>query len=105
MAGKGVAGFGSAKKFEFGDAATPAGAPMAATEVPLPPAAKPAERPKAIRPPSREGKRNVNFVLSEEAWEQLSILSIRTRRPIQDLMTEATDLLFQTNSLSRIARK
>jgi hypothetical protein len=46
----------------------------------------------------------VNFVLSEAAWEQLSILSVRTRRPIQDLMTEATDLLFQANNLSRIAK-
>jgi hypothetical protein len=61
--------------------------------------------PKAARPPSRRGKRNVNFVLSEPAWEQLSILSVRTRRPIQDLMQEATDLLFQANSLSRIARE
>jgi hypothetical protein len=105
MPGKGVAGFGPARRFEFDDAATPAGGPDAATEAPPPAPTRPAERPKAVRPPSRQGKRNVNFVLSEAAWEQLSILSIRTRRPIQDLMTEATDLLFQANSLSRIARE
>ena len=57
-----------------------------------------------LRPPSRRGKRNVNFVLSEHAWEQLSILSIRNRTPIQSLMQEAVDLLFQANGLSRIAR-
>lgn len=62
-------------------------------------------RAKTQRPPSRQGKRNVNFVLSEPAWEQLSILSIRTRRPLQDLMQEATDLLFQAHNLSRIARE
>jgi len=61
-------------------------------------------RARASRPPSRQGKRNVNFVLSEPAWEQLSILSVRSRRPIQDLMQEATDLLFHTQGLSRIAR-
>jgi len=63
------------------------------------------QRPRTVRPPSRQGKRNVNFVLSEPAWEQLSILSVRTRRPIQDLMQEATDLLFQSQGLSRIARE
>jgi hypothetical protein len=93
-----VAGFG---KFTF-DASADEGA---AVEEQLPVAPEqPVERSKAIRPPSRRGKRNVNFVLSEEAWEQLSILSVRTRRPIQALMTEATDLLFQANNLSRIAK-
>ena len=93
-----VAGFG---KFTFD-----AGADEGASVEQRPPVApeQPVERPKAIRPPSRQGKRNVNFVLSEEAWEQLSILSVRTRRPIQALMTEATDLLFQANNLSRIAK-
>lgn len=67
-----------------------------------PPAA--AQRPKTARAPSRVGKKNVNFCLSEAAWEQLSILSVRTRRPIQDLMCEATDHLFQANGLSRIAK-
>ncbi len=59
----------------------------------------------ATRAPSRIGKKNVNFCLSEAAWEQLSILSVRSRRPIQDLMSEAADLLFQANGLSRIARE
>ena len=59
----------------------------------------------ATRAPSRIGKKNVNFCLSEAAWEQLSILSVRSRRPIQDLMCEAADLLFQANGLSRIARE
>jgi hypothetical protein len=65
----------------------------------------PEPTPKAPRPPSRAGKRNINFVLSEAAWEQLSILSVRQRRPIQDLMLEATDLLYQAHGLSRIARE
>jgi hypothetical protein len=65
----------------------------------------PAIRPKTARAPSRIGKKNVNFCLSEAAWEQLSILSVRTRRPIQDLMCEATDHLFQANGLSRIAKR
>jgi hypothetical protein len=99
MAAKGaVAGFG---KFSFDEAAAQgAGAEGLPSEAPE----QPVKRPKAIRPPSRQGKRNVNFVLSEAAWEQLSILSVRTRRPIQDLMTEATDLLFHANNLSRIAK-
>lgn len=61
-------------------------------------------RARTARAPSRIGKKNVNFCVSEAAWEQLSILSVRTRRPIQDLMCEATDHLFQANGLARIAR-
>ena len=97
-----VAGFGA---FKF-NADADQGAAVEDTVEERPPAAleQPMERSKAVRPPSRRGKRNVNFVLSEEAWEQLSILSVRTRRPIQALMTEATDLLFQANNLSRIAK-
>jgi|SRR5215217_6293222 hypothetical protein len=98
MAGKSaVAGFG---KFSFNEGDTEqATVATAATQHPPAPV-----KPKAERPPSRRGKKNVNFVLSEQAWEQLSILSVRTRRPIQDLMVEATDMLFQANNLSRIAR-
>jgi hypothetical protein len=83
-----------------GRGATP---PMAAL-VPAAPATTPPRR-SATRAPSRIGKKNVNFCLSEAAWEQLSILSVRSRRPIQDLMCEAADLLFQANGLSRIARE
>lgn len=79
-------------------------ATSATDPVPAVPAAAPPRRG-ATRAPSRIGKKNVNFCLSEAAWEQLSILSVRSRRPIQDLMCEAADLLFQANGLSRIARE
>jgi hypothetical protein len=77
--------------------------PTAAPTSAMPAATSP--RRSATRAPSRIGKKNVNFCLSEAAWEQLSILSVRSRRPIQDLMCEAADLLFQANGLSRIARE
>ena len=82
---------------EGGEAPSPRPAPAVLAVAP--------PRRGAARAPSRIGKKNVNFCLSEAAWEQLSILSVRSRRPIQDLMCEAADLLFQANGLSRIARE
>lgn len=93
---------GRVAPFRFDEAAEPPSKPAGATQRSGDTTDEP--RARASRPPSRRGKRNVNFVLSEPAWEQLSILSVRTRRPIQDLMQEATDLLFQMQGLSRIAR-
>ncbi len=57
------------------------------------------------RAPSRVGKRAVTFYMSPEAFRQLAVLAATTDRSVQDLMAEATDLLFQQHGLARIARE
>jgi hypothetical protein len=93
---------GGVAAFKFDDLAAPA-VPTTETSEATPVPAKPRRKTPA-RPPSREGKRSIACFANEETWEQLSILSVRTRRPVQDLLLEAIDLLFQANGLSRIAR-
>lgn len=57
------------------------------------------------RAPSRVGKRAVTFYVSPEAFRQLAVLAATTDRSVQDLMAEATDLLFQQHGLAWIARE
>jgi hypothetical protein len=59
---------------------------------------------RSARAPSRAGKRAVTFYVPPEAFRQLAVLAATTDRSVQDLMTEATDLLFQRHGLARIAR-
>ncbi len=40
-----------------------------------------------------------------DAFRQLAVLAATTDRSVQDLMAEATDLLFQQHGLARIARE
>ena len=74
--------------------------PTAAEALP----ARQAAAPGAGRAPSRAGKRAVTFYVSPEAFRQVAVLAATQDRSVQDLMVEATDLLFQQHRLARIAR-
>jgi hypothetical protein len=79
---------------------------------PTPPAAPPVERPieqPAIptqaprRAAARQGKIQVAFFVDPDAKLQLDIIAARERQPLQRLMLEALDMLFQARGQARIA--
>ena len=84
----------------MGSEGSPPSAPPPVAEDPAREAAS-----RSGRAPSRVGKRAVTFYMSPEAFRQLAVLAATTDRSVQDLMAEATDLLFQQHGLARIARE
>ena len=71
---------------------------------PAPPA--PSDRkpePDAHRAPSRRGRKAVTIYLDTAAHRQLRMLALEQSRSVQDLMTEATNDLFQKHGKARIA--
>ena len=67
---------------------------------PPPPAGKASS---ALRPPSREGKKNIAGWFDEAASMQLSRLAIDERSSVQDLLREAINDLFEKRGLSKLA--
>jgi len=96
--------------FEAGIAGKPApaqqGAEVSAPQA-LPAASAPAgpDVPAAPRKAAtRVGKRGVTFYLSDPAWKQLKLLAIQHDRSVQEMMEEATDLLFAQHGQHRLAK-
>ena len=61
--------------------------------------------PRAAKPASRDGARGITFYVDPEVLVQLKILSAKRNTPLQDLMIEAVNLLFQENDMARIAKQ
>lgn len=61
------------------------------------------EKPKPIRPPSRQGRRCVTIWVSEEAKEQLRQMVFEQRRREQHLGVEALNDLFAKYGKHRLA--
>ena len=71
---------------------------------PAPPTpSAPEPEPDAHRPPSRRGRKAVTIYLDTAAHRQLRMLALEQSRSVQDLMTEATNDLFQKLGKARIA--
>ena len=68
-----------------------------------PPAPAPEPEPHAHRAPSRRGRKAVTIYLDTAAHRQLRMLALEQSRSVQDLMTEATNDLFQKHGKARIA--
>lgn len=88
------------KRISFDEPAAPAPEPAPAPAVPAP--AKPEAAP---RHATRVGKRGVQMWLSPEAYRQLRLIAAREDLQIQDCLTEALDMFFQSRGEHRIARK
>ena len=63
----------------------------------------PGPEPDAPRTPSRRGRKAVTIYLDTAAYRQLRMLALEQSRSVQDLMTEATNDLFQKHGKARIA--
>ena len=71
---------------------------------PAPPAPSDREpEPDAHRAPSRRGRKAVTIYLDTAAHRQLRMLALEQSRSVQNLMTEATNDLFQKLGKARIA--
>ena len=71
---------------------------------PAPPApSAPEPDTHAQRAPSRRGRKAVTIYLNAAAHRQLRMLALEQGRSVQDLMTEATNDLFQKHGKPRIA--
>ena len=71
---------------------------------PAPPApSAPEPDTHAQRAPSRRGRKAVTIYLDTAAHRQLRMLALEQGRSVQDLMTEATNDLFQKHGKPRIA--
>ena len=68
---------------------------------PTPSASEP--EPDAHRAPSRRGRKAMTIYLDTAAHRQLRMLALEESRSVQDLMTEATNDLFQKLGKARIA--
>ena len=62
-----------------------------------------ASQPDAHRAPSRRGRKAVTIYLHTATHRQLRMLALEESRSVQDLMTEATNDLFQKLGKTRIA--
>lgn len=58
---------------------------------------------KATTPPSRREKSQVAFFVDKETKRQLGRLGLDEGRSLQSLMLEATNLLFRSRGMARIA--
>jgi hypothetical protein len=90
------------KKISFDEPAVPA-APIA--PAPAPTSAAPVSATTAQRHSTRVGKRGVQMWLSPEAYRQLRLIAAREDLQIQDCLTEALDMFFQSRGEHRIACK
>ena len=72
-------------------------APIATIPAPL------ADKPSAVRPPSRVGKRVLSIYLDPLAWKQIRQLALDVDTSTQALGEEAINLLFAKHGLNRSA--
>jgi hypothetical protein len=71
---------------------------------PPPPTPESSPAPPAPRHATRIGKRGVQVWLSPAAYRQLRLIAAREDLQIQDCLTEAIDMFFQSRGEHRIAK-
>lgn len=59
---------------------------------------------KSSKPPSRQGKKAITLWAERETWQQLRVMGIEHDKPIQALMIEALNLLFEAYQKPPIAK-